>query len=328
MSIRADDLLVLLEVARSGTLSSAAASLGVNHATISRRLDSMERSCEGPVVTRTSRGCHLTRLGLSLLESAEGVERSLRTAQQAASGGPGHQDTLSGLVRMSAPEAFAARFATPAMARLQRHHPDVAVELTTATRPIVRGSGVDVEIGVGDPVSAARLHPTELAPYELGFFAAPSYLARRGTPTDLADLVSHSLVFYVDQLVRVADLALIEDLAGGQAVTFGSTSVFSQLEAARAGAGVALLPKFLARTASELVPVLADQALARLKFVAVLAPMHLRRAAAVTALEYVKAEVDARASELTPAPQPVRADERRADERTATGPGRARHSTR
>jgi DNA-binding transcriptional LysR family regulator len=302
MTIRADDLLVLLEVARSGTLSSAAASLGVNHATISRRLDAMERACEGPVVTRTSRGCHLTRLGRALLESAEGVERALRTAQQEVAGSPRGETSLSGLVRISAPEAFAARFATPAMARLQKRHPDVSVELTTATRPIVRGSGVDVEIGVGDPVSAAQLEPIDLAPYELGFFAAASYLERRGTPASMTDLARHSLVFYVEQLVRVADLSLIEDLAGGQSVTFGSTSVFSQLEAAKAGAGVALLPKFLASTAPDLVPVLASEALARLKFVAVLAPPHLRRGAAVAALEFIKAEVLSRADELTPHP--------------------------
>jgi DNA-binding transcriptional LysR family regulator len=299
LSIRADDLLVLLEVARSGTLSSAASSLGVNHATISRRLDAMERSCQGPVVTRTSRGCQLTRLGRSLLESAEGIERALRTAQQTATGSPGDQASLSGLVRISAPEAFAARFATPAMARLQRRHPDVAVELTTATRPIVQGGGVDIEIGVGDPTST-RVHPIELATYELGFFAASSYLDRRGIPGSLSDLARHALVFYIDQLVRVADLSLIDDLAGGQAVTFGSTSVFSQLEAARAGAGIALLPKFLARTAPELLPVLATEALARLRFVAALAPVHLRRAAAVTALETIKAELVTRADELTP----------------------------
>lgn len=204
---------------------------------------------------------------------------------------------LFGLVRISAPEAFAACFVTPAIARLQAKHPDVTVELTTATRPIVHGSGADVEIGVGDPVSP-RVLAVELGQYELGLFASDAYLGRRGRIEAVKDLGAHPLVYYVDGLLRVADLSLIDNLFGGHAVTFGSASVFSQLQ--RAGAGIALLPKFLARTATELTAIRESEASPGLKFVATVVPPRLRRAPALAALAMIQSEVRARADESSP----------------------------
>lgn len=296
--MRADDLVVLLEVARTGNLSSAATALGLTHSTISRRLDALEATVGAPVVSRTTRGCHLTELGRSLLPAAESVERAVTTARHAlARDGDGAEGELAGLVRVSAPEAFAAVYAAPALAALRRRHPRVTVELTAATRPIVHGSGADVEVGVGEPLSP-RVRTIDIAAYELGLFAAPAYLDDAGRPRSLAELDDHALVYYVEGSLRVSDLQLVDRLFAKRAVQLGSTSVFAQLEAARAGAGIALLPKFLARRTTGLEPVLPSRVRVELTFVAALASASVRRAPAVAALAAIRSEVQARAAEL------------------------------
>jgi DNA-binding transcriptional LysR family regulator len=294
--VRADDLIVLLEVARTGSLSAAAIALGLTHSTVSRRLDVLEATVGAAVLSRSTRGCHLTDLGRSLLPAAESVERAVSTARHALVADRG-DDELAGLVRVSAPEAFAALFAAPALAGLRRRHPRVTVELTSATRPLVHGSGADVEVGVGNPLSP-RVRAIDLATYTLGLFAAPDYLQHAGRPRSVEDLDDHALTYYVEGALRVSDLHLIDRLFTRNAVEIGATSVFAQVEAARAGGGIALLPTFLARRHRDLEPVLPRRVRVELKFVAALAPTAVRRSPAVAALAAISAEVERRAVEL------------------------------
>jgi DNA-binding transcriptional LysR family regulator len=95
-----------------------------------------------------------------------------------------------------------------------------------------------------------------LVDYELALFAAPSYLAAYGEPSSLTDLAQHSPVYYVESMLQVADLDLIDRLFPRRAEVLGATSVLAQLEMTRRGAGIGLLPVFLAADAPELVRVL------------------------------------------------------------------------
>ena len=113
--VRPDDLLVLLEVARSGTFSAAGAALGIDHSTASRRINALESELGQPVLTRSAHGCEVTEFGTGLLERAERIERAMadiRPAETSATAGPLH----SGLVRILAPEAFGACFVAPVLA--------------------------------------------------------------------------------------------------------------------------------------------------------------------------------------------------------------------
>lgn len=112
----------------------------------------------------------------------------------------------------------------------------------------------------------------------------------------MADLAEHPLVYYIEGLVKVEDLA---DLPP-HSVAIGSTSVFCQLEATRAGAGLGLLPRFVAQRHPELVPVLPELVRPRLTYVASLAPAKLRRPGAREVLGAIRSEMACRAGELMP----------------------------
>lgn len=292
--LKADDLLVLLEVARTGSLIGAAASIGIDHTTVSRRLTSLEAAVGASVVVRTARGCELTELGRSLLAASETVERAIGQVRTLAQ--PGGVSELSGLVRVAAPDAFAAEFVAPALARTIRTHPGVTLELTSATRPMVQGHGADIEIGLGS--SLPRWETVLLSHYTLGLYASSEYLADHRPPASIADLQDHRLVYYVESLLRVSELDVFDQLFPGHPVQLSSTSVHAQLRATVAGAGIGLLPCFLADPQLGLRRVLRSEVNVRNNYIAALAPRSLRRPATTVVMQEIKAEVRARHHEL------------------------------
>lgn len=295
--LRSDDLLVLLEVARSGTFSSAGAALGLDHSTVSRRISALERELGKPVVVRSVHGCEVTGFGRKLLERAEHIERALGGIRDLEVPADIDRPGYSGLVRVLAPEAFGACFVAPVLARMHSEFPAVTLELVTATRPLVQGAGADIEIGVGDPVSR-RIESVKLTDYTIGLYASRDYLVAHGEPTSVTDLAGHSLIYYIDSLLRVSDLDLIDRLFADGTVQIGSTSVHAQAAATRAGGGIGVLPNFLVRDDRRLVRVLPKEVVIHLHLTAALAPRVLRRPAAIEVMRRLSMEVLARRREL------------------------------
>lgn len=296
--MRADDMLVLLEVGRCGSLAAAGAALGLNHTTVSRRIDALERELNGPVITRTAQGCELTELGTSILGPGEQIEAALAEAREfALSGATGH--ALSGLVRVATTEAFGAYVITPILADLHRINPDLQVEIVTQTRLNPYNSGADIEIGIGEPVSA-RAGSEPLTRYSLGLYASVEYLAGHGSPTTTDELRAHSLIYYIEGLLRVEDLAVIAALTSARHVAFASTSVHAQVMATRCGAGIGLLPAFVADADSSLVRVLYPEVRVVPEYTAWLASRRFRRPAAGPVMQAIREAVWERRAELLP----------------------------
>lgn len=292
--LKADDLLVLLEVARSGSMIGAASSLGMDHTTVSRRVTALESAVGASLTVRSGRGCELTELGRTLLAASESIERAVGQVRTLAQ--PGGVSELTGLVRIAAPDAFAVEFVGPVMGRLVRMHPGVTLELTSATRPMVQGRGADIEIGLGS--SLPRWETVLLSEYVLGLYASSDYLADHGAPTSVDDLSHHPLVYYVESLLRVSELDVFDRVFGGRPVAVGSTSVHAQLTATVAGAGIGLLPAYLADAQIGLRRVLRQQVEIPQQYVAGLAPRTLRRPATTVVMQELRAEVRARHHEL------------------------------
>ncbi|HEY1133878.1 MAG TPA: LysR family transcriptional regulator [Nocardioides sp.] len=290
--MRADDLLILLEVARARSFVQAGVALGLDHTTVSRRIGSLEKELGDRVLDRTPTGVQLTVLGRAILPAAEQVAGAMDIAEQAAR--PDRR--VSGHVRIACTEAFAARFVAPAMARLHQEHPGVSIDVVVATRPLGHATGVDVEIGVGSP-PARRFEVTPLADYRLSLYASSAYLERVGTPT-VATLADHPIVYYVDALQRVDELGLTDAGIPVDAVRLGSTSVLVQHGLTLAGGGIGLLPDFLARSTPDLVRLLADEVRMVQSYVALLPPRALRRPAAIAFMSALVRELEERRAEL------------------------------
>lgn len=281
----ADDLLVLLAVARSGRYVIAADELGINHTTISRRIAALEQTLGGRLLVRVAGGWELTDLGRSALSAAEAVDDAVR----GLSAGPTGTRALTDVVRMSATDGFSAYVAAPAAADVQRRHPGVAVELVATTRRATQQrSGLDVEVVVGEP-QVHRAQAIRLGDYRLGLYGSRDYLDRHGAPASRADLSGHPLVYFIDSMLQVDDLDLARAVAPGMRESVTSTNVFVHVEATRAAAGLGLLPCFMADRHDDLVRVLPGVIALQLTYWLVTRAETLRRpevAAVVDAIEH------------------------------------------
>lgn len=248
--LSADDLRYLMTVANTGRLTAAAAALGVNHTTVSRRISALEHLVGVRLLEKGADGWELTQVGRTVAEQSRPIEQALEQVALAISGEA--EDSLTGTFRITAPDGFGTTFVTPTLIRLHDRHPNLNFELITATRQLnLHQAGFDLAIAVGAPTSS-RLFTERLTDYTLAPYASKAYLARHGTPADLDELKTHTVVFYIDSLVQVGDLDL-NQYAPGLTARFTSTNILAQLEATRLGAGVGLLPRFLASGVPELV---------------------------------------------------------------------------
>lgn len=283
----ADDLLVLLAVGRTGTYTSAADDLGLNHTTISRRIAALEQAMGGRVLARVAGGWELTDLGREALAAAELVESAVRSLAVDAAG----QRALEGVVRISATDGFSAYIAAPAAAAVQRRHPGVAVEIVATTRRATQQrSGLDIEVVVGEP-KVRRAKALRLSDYCLGLYGSREYLAAHGTPSTIAELRDHPLVYFIDSMLQVDDLDLATSFAPAMRESVTSTNVFVHVEATRASAGIGLLPCFMADRHPDLVRVVGDQVSIRLTYWLVTRAETLRRPEVAAVVEAIRDRV-------------------------------------
>ncbi|MET9462080.1 LysR family transcriptional regulator [Streptomyces canus] len=294
--LRADDLRYLLAVSRTGRLVTAADALGVDHTTVSRRIAALEKSLGLRLIERGTEGWTLTDIGRAVSENARVIEEAIDRVVDTVAG----QDSpsLHGTVRVSAPDGFGTVFATPALVRVRRRHPRLQVELITATRQLaLRPSGFDLALVIGVPASS-HLVTEHLTDYTLGLYASDDYLTRYGPPETVAELREHPLIFYIESMLQVGDLDIERHLPG-MTPAFSSTNVFAQLEATQQGAGIGVLPAFLAQR-TRLRRLLADEIDIRLPITLAVrreAVTHPAVGALWTALRH---EVAERADELLP----------------------------
>ncbi|WP_252342202.1 LysR family transcriptional regulator [Rhodococcus sp. 14-2483-1-2] len=250
-----DDLLVLLEVGRSGRFTRAAEVLGLAHTTVSRRIAALERDVGGRLLSRVAGGWELTSLGEQALSTASKIDSMLRELSPDNSAGP---PVMEDVVRVSCPDGFSVYVAAPAAARLHRRHPGVSVEIVSLTRRAVQHrSGVDVEIVVGKP--RVKADSTYLASYSLGLYGARFYLDDHEPIVTVAQTSDHSLVYFIDSMLQVDYVDLGRQTLPPTRDAVTSTNVLAHVEATRSGAGLGLLPTFIADRHDDLVRVLAAE---------------------------------------------------------------------
>lgn len=284
MDMKPNDLLVLLTVSRSAKFTTAAATLGLNHTTISRRIAALEKALGGRVLSRASGGWELTELGEEAVRVAEQVEDAVRSL-----GEPGRApDPITGVVRMTATDGFSAYVAAPAVAKLRSRHPGLSVEIVTVTRQALQQrSGLDIEVVVGEP-QVHRAQAFKLGDYELGMYASKNYLAEQGTPATVEELVDHRLVYFVDSMLQVDDLDAPRRLVPTMKDGVSSTNVFVHVEATRASAGIGFLPCFMGDLHADLVRLLPETLSERLPYWMVLRPDSMRRPAVAAVVQALR----------------------------------------
>jgi len=255
-----DDARIFLAIARSGQILGAARALGLNHATVARRLDALEAALGTRLIARTTHGSELTTEGERFLVHAERVESEMLAAREAA----GAEDAaVSGTVRVGAPDGFGVAFLAPRIGELVERHTGLVIELVPVPRAFsLSRREADIAVTLERP-REGRLVARKLTDYTLGLYASRTYLARHGAPKTLEDLAAHRLVGYVDDLLYAASLDYTAEFLKSWRSSLAVSSAMGQTEAVRAGAGIGILHAFMARRDPDLLPVLPQHTLTR-----------------------------------------------------------------
>lgn len=253
-------LMTFLAVARLGRYTAAGQSLGINHATVSRRIAALEKALGSRVLARTPSGWETTAAGEHVLAVAENIEKSLVELTH-----QGEQEPISGLVRIGAPDAFVVHICTPAVAELQKNNPGLDIELISATQRLRQNrSGLDLEVVVGEP-ELRQATAAHIMNYDLQLYASRDYLNQHGTPRSVAELKNHRLNYYIESALTVDDLDRATQHLPTMRPGITSTNVRAHYAATTAGAGIGLLPTFMIELLhtpdddATLVPLLTEQ---------------------------------------------------------------------
>lgn len=236
-----DDYRIFLVLARTGSLSRAADLLKLDHTTVGRRVAALEVDLNVRLVHRLPRSVHLTAEGERLAELGGDVEEALARVARVASGAAAD---VRGLVRVSAPPSLTLAVLAPDVAAFRQRHPGIVVSLI-GEKAFANLNRLDADIALrlSRPASPG-LVVRKLGEARFSFYAAASY----DRPEADWDLIG-----YDDGEEPLPQQAWLEARLGGRAFVLRSNDAASQAAAAACGAGVALLPDYVARGHATLV---------------------------------------------------------------------------
>lgn len=252
-----DDYRYFLAVARSGSLSRAGQQLGVDHATVSRRIKALEEALGIKLFHRSPGGYSLTRDGEALVGMAERMESAAVQAEGVFSGSG--RESLSGPVRIGVPEGVAAYIVVEAAQSLCERYPKLEIQMIALPQRFsLAKREADFAIAVSRPQSG-RIKIQKIADYELHLYGSKSYLAGHPPVRQLSDLRRLRGIGYVPDMIFDKELDYIPLIDPGFRPHLTSTSVHVQLEAVLNGAGVAIVHDFMAERHPDLVRVLPEE---------------------------------------------------------------------
>jgi len=252
-----DNLRFFLELARTGTLVSAARRLAVDHTTVARRIQALEKEAGAALFSREADGHRLTEAGRRLQPQVEAMERAFLTIESAT---PSKDEGLSGLVRIGATEGFGTVVLAPRLATFAQQHPKLVIDLLAMPRLVhLSRREADIVISLERPVRGPAV-VTKLTDYTLRLYASKRYLSEHKPIATREDLRGHTFISYVDDLLFSKELQYLDELYRPEHFALRSTSIIAQYRAVAAGAGIAVLPAFVAEPDKTLKSILPAQA--------------------------------------------------------------------
>ncbi|HEY6722716.1 MAG TPA: LysR family transcriptional regulator [Polyangiaceae bacterium] len=239
-----NDLLLFKTIADAAGVSAAAKQLGVPKSSVSRGLARLEREAGVTLMHRTTRRVSLSTAGLALYGKVAPLIAELERSVVAL---PERASTPSGRLRITAAPDFAAVVLADILAGFTQRYPQVELDVHVSSQFV---DLVAEQIDVALRISAQRLKDSALiarplASFSMRVYGSPEYLSRVVPPKAPEDLTrlrwvglpgrrKHALTSGASTaVIQVRPALACDDMFFARAVL-------------RAGAGVGLLPGFLA----------------------------------------------------------------------------------
>lgn len=234
-----------LTVADQSSFSAAARLLGMTPASVTRTISALEEQLGVQLLLRTTRKVSLTSAGAAyaarVAPLVEGLARATEETRDL-------QKVTAGSIRVSAPMSLGMKVLPTVLSQFSIMHPrtSVAIELSDRFVDILQ-ENYDLAIRISGPPTDKSTIWRKIRPVSRLLVAAPSFLARHGTPKVPEDLTTLECLSYHDQ----SKTETWELSRPGQVRTVEARGRFSinngdfLCKLAIAGEGIALLPRFI-----------------------------------------------------------------------------------
>lgn len=229
-----------LAFARVNSLNGAARELGVEHATVARRIAALEQALNFKLVDRRLRQYQLTSFGRRVAEIGQRMHQDAQAIRRIARSQTQRFVPLS----ISAPAPLASAFIAPHLGHLRRLQPAIDVSLLLPDdagqdQASNKGPEPDLLISLRRPAQTDMV-VRRLASLSYGLYAAQGYTHQRAPE-------QYDYIAYDQAMHASAQHDWLQEVVGERPVVLRARSPEVRAAAARSGLGVTLLPDYLAR---------------------------------------------------------------------------------
>jgi len=190
-----NNMQVFCRIVELGTFSAVAKEMKLSTMMISKYMAQLEASLGVVLMNRTTRSLNLTSAGEAFYNRSKQLledlaELEVSTAQLS--------ERVAGLIKICAPIDFGGIYMVPVIEKYMRQYPEVRILMSLDNKPPnLRDGRFDISLLVTDKLDPGVV-ARKIAETELGTYAAPAYLAEKGSPTTIDDLAEHQCLQYVD----------------------------------------------------------------------------------------------------------------------------------
>lgn len=255
MDVQWDDLRVFLAVARSESLSRAGRRLRIDPATVGRRIARLEAGYAAPLFAKSPTGYALTDRGQRLLLHAERVEQSVEMAAEEMSGTAG---SLTGQIRIGAPDGSANFLLPQVCADIADKNPDLEIHIVALPRLFSLSKREADFVVALSPPTTGRMMVQKITDYRLSLAGAESYLDRFPALNSIEDVKRHRIIGYIPDMIFTKEIDYLSEI-GLETPDLASNSVSVQINWVRQGGGLGIVHDFSLPSNPGIRRILTDQ---------------------------------------------------------------------
>ncbi|MDE1999485.1 MAG: LysR family transcriptional regulator [Burkholderiales bacterium] len=254
-----NDLKYFLSVAREGGLSKAALQLGTSASTVSRHISALEARLKVRLFVRLTTGYLLTDVGSELYEQVAEVERSTLAVAR-GSAAVGEKESVTGLVRLATADSVGTFVLAPHLVQLRQRHPGLRIELLLGHAQVdLSRREADLALRMLDAANPQGhpdhvMHRITTVPF--GLYASPAFISQAQAQSPDAWRTMDHIGW--DSGWRHLPLAQWLARTFSRPAVASSNSMTAHFELIRSGAGIGLLPRYMAARDPSLIHIPAE----------------------------------------------------------------------
>lgn len=245
-----DDYKIAYQVAIDGSLSQAGVSLRINHATVLRRINQLEKALEVKLFIRHQRGYKLTDAGFLLMDEMPEILAKFSDLENKLQNVEGD---ISGELRITTVSSYSP-IITPTLKLFREAYPKIRLKIISTDDIVPLDSGAaHVSLRAGSSPTGSDIIVKKLMQQKTSYYAAQSYVDEFGIPKSIAEFNKHNWVLPTPEKYRIPFVNYVIDKIEKEMIVFQSNHFSDVHEAVISGMGIGPLSQHIAALNTSMV---------------------------------------------------------------------------